>query len=447
MNSIIIKAKDFATSAHQRIGHRRKYTRQPYEVHLKAVANLVAGVSEDHEMIAAAWLHDTVEDTAATHHDIEVAFGPAIAQMVRELTDVSKPSDGNRMTRKALDREHLAKASARAKTIKLADLIDNCRDICKHDQRFARVYGEEMKALLGVLQEGNIYLYQRAQKTLAECMESLGQEHAPFPLPLPEDNSALKAMGFTQRRVLRLFTEAFTAKDVAEPLHSYDAGRMATDVQKLMKKHHTQVAGIRHRGLVAGYVRAEDLDQGTALERARNFGRDQLVYGDASLSEVILVLTRYDYCFVTILETVIGIVTKSEIEKPVVRMWLFGMITMIEMNLADRIRQTWPEEAWTSLLATTRVEKAQSLYQERLRRNQHADLVDCLQLSDKGGILLKNSALLEEFGFQSKREAKFALKSLESLRNNLAHGQPISAQDWPQIVRMTQRLERLATAD
>ena len=76
MNDLVRRAREFATSAHKRIGHRRKYSQQPYDAHLKAVANLVAEVSDDQQMIAAAWLHDTVEDTPATHHDIRGCLRP-----------------------------------------------------------------------------------------------------------------------------------------------------------------------------------------------------------------------------------------------------------------------------------------------------------------------------------------------------------------------------------
>jgi (p)ppGpp synthase/HD superfamily hydrolase len=99
-------------------------------------------------MIAAAWLHDTVEDTPATLGDIEAHFGAAVAELVEELTDISKPGDGNRARCKEMDRRHLAQASARTKTVKLADLIDNCRDITRHDPHFARVYLAEMMRLV-----------------------------------------------------------------------------------------------------------------------------------------------------------------------------------------------------------------------------------------------------------------------------------------------------------
>ncbi|MDX2458221.1 MAG: HD domain-containing protein, partial [Gammaproteobacteria bacterium] len=115
MNDLVDSARIYATEAHQRINHRRKYNNEPYHVHLSAVAKLVASVTDDTEMVAAAWLHDTVEDTQATLEDIEAEFGVPVAELVEELTDVSKPGDGNRVRRKQIDLRHLAQASVRAK--------------------------------------------------------------------------------------------------------------------------------------------------------------------------------------------------------------------------------------------------------------------------------------------------------------------------------------------
>ena len=100
---MIDRARIYATEAHQRINHRRKYNNEPYHVHLSAVARIVASVTDDPNVIAAAWLHDTVEDTQATLEDIESSFGVAVAELVEELTDISKPGDGNRARRKAID--------------------------------------------------------------------------------------------------------------------------------------------------------------------------------------------------------------------------------------------------------------------------------------------------------------------------------------------------------
>lgn len=179
MTDLISKAQSFAKNAHRGIDHRRKYTHKPYEVHLAAVAEQVASVCRDPEMIAAAWLHDTVEDTPTTLADIEKSFGKRVAQLVSELTDVSRPGQGNRAARKQIDRGHTAKASARAMTIKLADLIDNCQDICRADPGFARVYLGEVASLLEILTQGDKSLHKRLEEILVQRAAQLnasGQE-------------------------------------------------------------------------------------------------------------------------------------------------------------------------------------------------------------------------------------------------------------------------------
>lgn len=160
------RAKEFATLWHGSIGQKRKYTGEPYINHPAAVVELVRSVPHTEEMLCAAWLHDTVEDTPCTLDEIERVFGFDVAALVEMLTDVSKPSDGNRKTRKAIDREHTSKASPEAKTIKLADLIDNSRSIVKHDPKFAKVYLAEKSLLLDVLREGDNSLMEIARDFL-----------------------------------------------------------------------------------------------------------------------------------------------------------------------------------------------------------------------------------------------------------------------------------------
>jgi (p)ppGpp synthase/HD superfamily hydrolase len=127
---IVRKAQVYAMAAHAAVGQKRKYTGEPYIVHPAEVAKIVAGVpGSTPDMVAAAWLHDVVEDTGCTFTDIHMAFGIDIATLVGWLTDVSKPEDGNRAHRKAMDREHTAAAPAEAQTVKLADLISNSRSI------------------------------------------------------------------------------------------------------------------------------------------------------------------------------------------------------------------------------------------------------------------------------------------------------------------------------
>jgi len=162
--SRLVWAEDFARRAHGAIDHRRKYTGEPYILHPQAVVELVKSVPHSWQMLAAAWLHDTVEDCGVSLLDIRRHAGSLVYEYVYWLTDTNVLE--NRTKRKALDRERMARAPGAAQTIKLADLIDNTISIVEHDPKFARVYLREKEALLQVLGKGDPMLWKTAQASL-----------------------------------------------------------------------------------------------------------------------------------------------------------------------------------------------------------------------------------------------------------------------------------------
>lgn len=169
---IVAHARHFAEVAHA--DQIRKYTGEAYVVHTRSVASMVATVTRAPIAVAAAHLHDTVEDTATTLHEIEREFGVAVADLVFWLSDPESRT-GNRAARKAEDRDRLARAPALAQTIKLADLIDNTASIVKHDRNFARVYLKEKAALLDVLGRGDRSLHRAASVMHAAATKQLAE--------------------------------------------------------------------------------------------------------------------------------------------------------------------------------------------------------------------------------------------------------------------------------
>jgi (p)ppGpp synthase/HD superfamily hydrolase len=161
MTKLSYRAKNFAQRVHRT--QVRKYTGLPYAVHLQEVAGLCQEVGCRDEVIAAAWLHDCKEDQAVTDIQLRELFGYEVARLVDEVTDRSRPEDGKRAKRKELDRLHNANASPEGKTIKLADLISNSKDIVAHDPHFAVTYMREKELLLPLLTEGNAELWKRAK--------------------------------------------------------------------------------------------------------------------------------------------------------------------------------------------------------------------------------------------------------------------------------------------
>ena len=150
--AVLIKAAKFAFAKHD--GQLRKYTNEPYIVHPNAVARAVANAGGDTATIAAAYLHDTLEDTATTYDELVENFGTEIADLVVELTDVYTSEafpQLNRKARKALECARIAGISAKAKMVKYYDIAHNTESIVKYDPKFAEVYLPEKAAILAVL--------------------------------------------------------------------------------------------------------------------------------------------------------------------------------------------------------------------------------------------------------------------------------------------------------
>lgn len=157
------QALEYARKAHGT--QQRKYSEEAYIEHPIRVAEMVRSVPHTPEMICAAYLHDVVEDTPVSLKDIDRKFGRKVAALVEELTDEYEKKNYphlNRLQRKEKEAERQAKTSPEAKTIKLADVIDNTRDILKNDPGFARKYIREMETLIEALQGGHFKLLMRA---------------------------------------------------------------------------------------------------------------------------------------------------------------------------------------------------------------------------------------------------------------------------------------------
>ena len=127
MNNRIIAALAFAAHKH-RDQRRKDAVASPYINHPIALTNVLvneAGVDDENVLIAAI-LHDTIEDTETTEQELVAEFGPKIASVVMEVTDDTALA---KEERKRLQVEHAGRISRCAKLVKLADKICNLRDM------------------------------------------------------------------------------------------------------------------------------------------------------------------------------------------------------------------------------------------------------------------------------------------------------------------------------
>ncbi|GAA6219024.1 guanosine-3',5'-bis(diphosphate) 3'-pyrophosphohydrolase MESH1 [Lates japonicus] len=124
---LLLETVNFAAEKH-RYQRRKDPDRTPYINHPVGVARILSheGGVTDIEVLQAALLHDTVEDTDTTLAELEAKFGPTVARIVQEVTD-----DKNlpKQERKRLQVEHAPHCSYQAKLVKLADKLYNLRDL------------------------------------------------------------------------------------------------------------------------------------------------------------------------------------------------------------------------------------------------------------------------------------------------------------------------------
>jgi guanosine-3',5'-bis(diphosphate) 3'-pyrophosphohydrolase len=122
---LILDALEFA--AHAQGTQRREDAGDSYLVHLAEVAAACGGHEPfDPVLVAAALLHDVVEDTEVTEADLRTRFGDEIADLVMEVTD---PPDMPKANKQAIQAEHVSRASERARLLKIADKTSNVAEL------------------------------------------------------------------------------------------------------------------------------------------------------------------------------------------------------------------------------------------------------------------------------------------------------------------------------
>jgi (p)ppGpp synthase/HD superfamily hydrolase len=185
MDKTLDSVRNFASKAHQ--GQMRKYIPVPYIVHPVRVSEIVEPYNPRLPIVAAALLHDVVEDTIVSetalsvflHNVMEPEEASETLRLVMELTDVYVKSSfpqWNRRKRKEKELERIATTSPDAQTIKYADILDNTGEIASYDPAFAPRYLGECLAILQKADKGNPDLYARAFEGVTTAMDSLSRK-------------------------------------------------------------------------------------------------------------------------------------------------------------------------------------------------------------------------------------------------------------------------------
>lgn len=182
MDRILSQVTEFADRAHG--DQTRRYSADRYIVHPVRVMEICRQHTNDLAILAAAILHDVLEDTEVHKEEMrdflqeimERTQAERTLQFVVELTDVyvkKNYPDWNRRKRKNKEADRLEKVSPEAQTIKYADIFDNSGEIASHDPDFALKYLDEADHLLSKMTKGNKKLRELALEKVKEEKEML----------------------------------------------------------------------------------------------------------------------------------------------------------------------------------------------------------------------------------------------------------------------------------
>jgi hypothetical protein len=248
-------------------------------------------------------------------------------------------------------------------------------------------------------------------------------------------------------RLSRTFSRSLSAVDLAEPLASLDENQSGALGAELMRTRNVSVLGVRRAGLVAGWVGANDLTGSTLGESARDFRREEVLDESASLDVVLGALGAAEQVFIEWRGEVAAVITRRDLQKPPLRMWLFGAITVLDANLTWAVGELFPGDSWQNQITPGRFEKAVALRAERQRRGSECALLDCLQVKDKADILVSDAASLAALGVHSRREADRLTRDIEKLRNHLAHAQELEAEHLATAARLASFIHSILRAE
>ena len=182
MEKVLEQVRDFADKAHN--DQKRKYTPDRYIVHPIRVMLICKEYTDDINILAAALLHDVLEDTAVDKEELKLFLMKIMTPVnaittlnyVIELTDVYTKEaypQLNRKKRKIKEAERLKATSSESQTIKYADIIDNSIEIADYDTDFTPLFLNECKNVLEKISKGNAELYQRAIKVVEESIKKV----------------------------------------------------------------------------------------------------------------------------------------------------------------------------------------------------------------------------------------------------------------------------------
>jgi predicted transcriptional regulator len=183
----------------------------------------------------------------------------------------------------------------------------------------------------------------------------------------------LRRAGTRLKELRNLFESGISARAIFERLLCCLSEEDAIEISKVLSGKGFDVAGVQEapNGPVIGFVFRDSLQDGIVRNHLNQMTSEHLISDATPLASLLSIFKSKDRVFVLVGQHVVGIVTKADLDKPPMRLYLFGLISLLEMHLTYWIKKAYPSEEWKGILTPDRLQKAEDLRLDR--RNQCKD--------------------------------------------------------------------------
>lgn len=250
----------------------------------------------------------------------------------------------------------------------------------------------------------------------------------------------MKQLKSTLNDLHRLFETGILVQSIASQLECVQVDDPFETAKSIMAEKDFDVLGVRQNGLVVGFLERNSVIGNLCSDVLVPFKPGDLIAESSSLRLPFRKLKSQPRLFILTGDNVDGIVTRGDLQKAPVRMWLFSLVTLSEMQMQRLILSFHPSD-WQEFLKGARLQKAQETFKLRQEKNENTELIDCLQFIDKVTIIIKSPNLRESLNIQNNKKESRMLKEVETLRNDLAHAQDIITGNWPKVAEIAEDLE------
>ncbi|MGE7119421.1 hypothetical protein ACQKIC_04355 [Peribacillus sp. NPDC046944] len=241
-----------------------------------------------------------------------------------------------------------------------------------------------------------------------------------------------------------LYEENITVRSIAQEFEFCGKDESAIDIKNVMEEKHFDTLAVKDQGEIVGYIDRHELGEGNISDYMKLFSPRELVSDSTPLIQLLGIFKKKTRVFVLENNSIKKLITHADLQKPPIRMLIFGYITLLEMRLSDIIMHRFGGESWYPMISEDRLHKASELYERRMEKNEEINLIECLQISDKFDIIHKDKELRTFFQIPSKSKGKKDANAIRKLRDKISHANELGMDmSWIEIIEVVEICGRL----